>query len=78
MLIVKKLLTKILTEIFAFEARFIFGVDQILFAVNASGNPYIRWVNGTNCYQIIVNTSGITYQTSTNSGTSWTTRWSNH
>jgi hypothetical protein len=51
---------------------------NMTFAINANGNPYMRWTNGNNIYQIILSSSGISYQISTNGGTSWTDVWSNH
>ena len=51
---------------------------NMTFAINANGNPYMRWTDGNNLYQFILTSSGINYQTSTNGGTSWTGVWSNH
>lgn len=67
-------LKALLTKTLEYIEKIAVSCNQILFGVNTSGNPYIRWTNGTTRYQENVSDSTLRYLKSTN-GTTWTDMW---
>lgn len=54
------------------------GVTGIMIGFNASADfPYIRWIVGSNVYQLQVQNAGLTYMKRIGSG-QWETIWTAH
>lgn len=72
--------TSIGNRVSEIENKVMIGNDKMLFAINSSGYPYLRWVtnSSTNASkQVIFNNSGTKLESTTN-GTSFTTDWVNN